>query len=115
MRKAGLELLAAKKGENILEIGFGTGHTLVALAESVGAGGGGNVKGRQVRSYSPRLRVDPQTLPEIRGLSSNLCAGRNGGFRIQNRPSGRQTHVGSCGDRLGPKGISAVHLTEGRI
>jgi demethylmenaquinone methyltransferase/2-methoxy-6-polyprenyl-1,4-benzoquinol methylase len=35
-RERGLELLAAKAGESVLEIGFGTGHSLVALAESVG-------------------------------------------------------------------------------
>jgi demethylmenaquinone methyltransferase/2-methoxy-6-polyprenyl-1,4-benzoquinol methylase len=39
LRKAGLELLKAGAGEQILEIGFGTGHTLVALAKSVGPRG----------------------------------------------------------------------------
>jgi ubiquinone/menaquinone biosynthesis C-methylase UbiE len=32
-------MLKAGAGENILEIGFGTGHTLVALAQSVGPDG----------------------------------------------------------------------------
>jgi demethylmenaquinone methyltransferase/2-methoxy-6-polyprenyl-1,4-benzoquinol methylase len=32
----GLQMLKAKSGENILEIGFGTGHSLIGLAESVG-------------------------------------------------------------------------------
>jgi hypothetical protein len=36
MRRAGLGLLRARAGENVLEIGFGTGHSLVALAEAVG-------------------------------------------------------------------------------
>ena len=35
MRKAGLDLLKPKVGESILEIGFGTGHTLVSLAKGV--------------------------------------------------------------------------------
>ena len=39
MRKAGMELLKAKPGESILEIGFGTGHTLVSLAKAVGPKG----------------------------------------------------------------------------
>ena len=39
MRKAGLELLNARAGESVLEIGFGTGHSLEALAKSVGPKG----------------------------------------------------------------------------
>ena len=39
MRKAGLELLKASAGERVLEMGFGTGHSLVALAKSVGPNG----------------------------------------------------------------------------
>jgi ubiquinone/menaquinone biosynthesis C-methylase UbiE len=39
MRKAGMELLRAMKGEAILEVGFGTGHMLVDLAKAVGAQG----------------------------------------------------------------------------
>ena len=39
MRKAGLELLRARAGESILEIGFGTGHSLVVLAKAVGPKG----------------------------------------------------------------------------
>lgn len=38
-RDRGLEKLSAQPGERILEIGFGTGHCLVALAKAVGAGG----------------------------------------------------------------------------
>jgi len=34
-REVGLQKLAAKKGETILEIGFGTGHGLLALARAV--------------------------------------------------------------------------------
>jgi ubiquinone/menaquinone biosynthesis C-methylase UbiE len=39
MRKAGLDLLQARPGEQILEIGFGTGHTLADLVKSVGPQG----------------------------------------------------------------------------
>ena len=38
-RAAGLRLLDARPGERILEIGVGTGHTVAALAEQVGADG----------------------------------------------------------------------------
>jgi demethylmenaquinone methyltransferase/2-methoxy-6-polyprenyl-1,4-benzoquinol methylase len=38
-RDWGLEKLSAQPGEMILEIGFGTGHCLVALASAVGATG----------------------------------------------------------------------------
>ncbi len=39
MRQMGLEMLAAKVGEKILEVGFGTGHCLVELARAVGRSG----------------------------------------------------------------------------
>ncbi|MFX0089969.1 MAG: class I SAM-dependent methyltransferase [Candidatus Hodarchaeota archaeon] len=38
-REAGLEKLRAKEGETILEVGFGTGQSVVALAQSVGSSG----------------------------------------------------------------------------
>jgi len=39
MRERGLELLAARRGESVAEVGCGTGHCLAALARAVGAAG----------------------------------------------------------------------------
>jgi demethylmenaquinone methyltransferase/2-methoxy-6-polyprenyl-1,4-benzoquinol methylase len=39
VRDVGLKMLAAGAGEKILEIGFGTGHSLVSLAQAVGPAG----------------------------------------------------------------------------
>ena len=38
-RERGLELLDVQPGESVLEIGFGTGHSLVTFAEAVGENG----------------------------------------------------------------------------
>ena len=38
-RERGLELLEVQRGESVLEIGYGTGHSLVQLAKSVGPTG----------------------------------------------------------------------------
>ncbi|MEJ2085879.1 MAG: methyltransferase domain-containing protein [Acidobacteriota bacterium] len=38
-RSRGLEMLAVESGERVLEIGFGTGHSLVELAHAAGSAG----------------------------------------------------------------------------
>ena len=39
VRKAGLKMLSTQPGQQVLEIGFGTGHCLIELARSVGPAG----------------------------------------------------------------------------
>ena len=39
VRQVGLDLLAARPGEHLLEVGFGTGHCLIELAKAVGPKG----------------------------------------------------------------------------
>jgi ubiquinone/menaquinone biosynthesis C-methylase UbiE len=58
-RERGLELLAVAPGEHVLEIGYGTGQALVALAEATGAGGfvaGVDLSEGMRRVASKRLR-----------------------------------------------------------
>ena len=67
-RAAGLAALAAQPGERILEIGFGTGHALAALATAVGETGSVagldisqgmlNVAGDRLAQAGVRQRVD---------------------------------------------------------
>jgi demethylmenaquinone methyltransferase/2-methoxy-6-polyprenyl-1,4-benzoquinol methylase len=49
----GLHMLAAQDGESVLEIGFGTGHSLVALTQAVG--GSGKVTGVDISKGMLRL------------------------------------------------------------
>jgi hypothetical protein len=53
MRRAGLDLLHASAGEKVLEIGFGTGHALAALAKAVGSEG--RVFGLDLSDWMVRL------------------------------------------------------------
>jgi len=63
----GLQMLAAQAGENVLEIGFGTGHSLVALAQAVG--GFGKVTGIDISKGM--LRVTQSRLNQS-GLAEQI-------------------------------------------
>ncbi len=58
-RRLGIDLLQAKPGERVLELGCGTGHTLAALAPQVGAEGrvlGLDLSRKMLRCSRHRLR-----------------------------------------------------------
>jgi len=58
-REIGLRKLAAREGESVLEIGFGTGHGILALARSVGCAGkvhGVDLSPRMLRIAESRVR-----------------------------------------------------------
>jgi demethylmenaquinone methyltransferase/2-methoxy-6-polyprenyl-1,4-benzoquinol methylase len=64
-RETGLDLLAAAPGESVLEIGFGTGHGLLALAAAVG--GQGRVAGIDISEGMARVarqRLEKEGLEE---------------------------------------------------
>jgi len=60
VRREGLTLLNPRRGERILEIGFGTGHTLVAVASAVGPEGtvlGLDLSDEMVRMTASALKL----------------------------------------------------------
>ena len=65
-RAAGLRLLAARPGEQVLEIGVGSGHTLAALARQVGPEGslvGVDLSLRMVQATRGRLSRENRGVP----------------------------------------------------
>lgn len=67
MREVGLKMLAAATGERILEIGYGTGHCVVELAEAVGPSG--KVYGIDISEEMQRLAKD---LAAEKGLDDRI-------------------------------------------
>ena len=67
MREKGLAQLAARSGEQILEIGFGTGHCLVELARAVGVEG--KIFGVDL---SEKMLARSQDLLEREGLAERV-------------------------------------------
>jgi len=66
-KQAGLQKLGVKSGEVALEIGFGTGHSILALAQAVG--GSGRVYGIDL---SPRMLELTQTRVNQKGLAEGV-------------------------------------------
>ncbi len=67
VRRAGLEMLRARPGEKILEIGFGTGRSLIDLARAVGPAG--RVFGIDL---SEKMREVAQRLAREKGLETRV-------------------------------------------
>ncbi len=70
-RELGLELLAAVPGEDVLEIGFGTGHSLVALAKAVGPTG--SVTGVDLSEGMKRSASRRVDAAEMEGRVTLVC------------------------------------------
>jgi len=66
-RQRGVELLAVQPGEQVLEIGYGTGHSLVDLAKA--AGDSGRMSGVDI---SPGMQSVAQRRVDDAGLSSRV-------------------------------------------
>lgn len=67
MREVGIKMLAARPGETILEIGFGTGHCLVEFARAVGPEG--KVHGIDL---SERMNEQARALLKKEGLENQV-------------------------------------------
>ncbi len=82
LRERGLELLDVQEGEAVLEIGFGTGYSLVEIARCVG--GTGKAYGIDI---TPEMVELAKKRLEKEGLTERveLCEGDAGEMRYENR------------------------------
>lgn len=76
-RQIGLQQLNAREGESILEIGFGTGHSLLSLARAVGDSG--HVHGIDI---SEGMRKVAWSRLEKAGLSERVTLTRGDGAEL---------------------------------
>lgn len=70
--RVGLQTLDAREGEELLEIGFGTGDALVSLAQSVGARG--HVYGVDISTGMARKAEEKLERAGVRERASLICA-----------------------------------------